>query len=446
MGLYNVSSINQWHKKLRSSSTLYQIIGYASAQQTPAVATYYNFIYRIVQFYTLCEELPKELHVNKTDQDVFRIHKSVARTNIDSKRKKRLAKSKMGKTVYRKNNVCDDKVKEVLKRTQAPQDFIQILNQWLLEAVVQSQEYGLLNSIHDLSLCVDGTLYPSACHRYGKKQCECSFKERCQCVRHYSDPTAGWGYSKTKNEFVFGHRLHAVVAKGDEVHDLPIQLYMNSPLMGEVPMAIEGLSRLKYSLWGKKLGSRKSIPASHFVGDLGYSYASVQQVANHYGLKTVLLLPEQLKRKESRSINIQNGIPSCKSGQVMKYHFADYRGACYRCPARVAKRSGGTFRYEIDASRCELPVMCDAESKIGPTVYVRDGSERFLKPEIERDSELFGILYKRRMAVERFFSRVKQKNKMILSRRLPILFFLLMIKAISFHVKAWDTEIWSDLI
>ena len=209
---------------------------------------------------------------------------------------------------------------------------------------------------------------------------------------------------------------------------------------------IEGLSRLKYSGWGKAVLSHKSIPASHFVGDLGYSYASMQHMANVCGLQTVLLLPKQLKRPSDKMIEIKDGIPLCPSGQVMKRHFSDYRGICYRCPARVAKRSGGKFRYEIDKSRCELPVMCDAESKIGPTVYVRDGSEKFFKPEIERESELFGVLYKRRMSVERFFSRIKQKNKMILSRRLPILFFLLIVKAISFHVKAWDRDVWTSLI
>ena len=221
---------------------------------------------------------------------------------------------------------------------------------------------------------------------------------------------------------------------------------MNSPLMGEVPMVIEGLSRLKYSFWGARLGTRKDIPASHFIGDLGYSYASVQQMANVCGLKTVLLLPAQLKRDEDKMVKIKDGQPLCKSGQQMKYHFSDYRGACYRCPARVAKRSGGRFRYEIDASRCALPVMCDSESKIGPTVYVREGSERFLNPRIDRESELFTELYKRRLSAERFFSRIKQKNKMILSRRLPVLFFLLIVKAISFHVKAWDADVWSGLI
>ena len=286
--------------------------------------------------------------------------------------------------------------------------------------------------------------YPKSCRSI--KLCDCSLKDRCACERAYCDPTAGWGYSKTKNEFVFGHRLHAVVAKGEGVHDLPVQLYMNSPLMGEIPMAIEGLSRLKDSDWGKTMKSRTSIPASHFVGDLGYSYASMQHMANICGLKTVLLLPERLKRQADKMIDIKDGIPVCQSGQVMKRHSSDHRGICYRCPARVARRSGGIFRYEIDKSRCELPVMCDAESKIGPTVYVRDGSERFLKPEIDRGSELFGTLYKRRMSVERFFSRIKQKNKMILSRRLPILLFLLVVKAISFHVKAWDSDVWSDLI
>ena len=179
MNIYNVSSINLWHKRLRTSPSLYKIIGYTSAQVTPAVATYYNFIYRIVQFYKVCEELPKELQINQSEKELFRIHKGVVRNNVDSKRKKRLKKAKeTGKTVYRKNQICDEKIKEVLRRNRVAQDFIQILNQWLLEAVITSQKKRLLGSTKDLSLCVDGTLYPSYCNRYGKKLCDCSFKDR----------------------------------------------------------------------------------------------------------------------------------------------------------------------------------------------------------------------------------------------------------------------------
>ena len=81
--------------------------------------------------------------------------------------------------------------------------------------------------------------------------------------------------------------------------------------------------------------------------------------------------------------------------------------------------------------------MCDSTSKIGPTVYVTEGTYDLHNPEITRDSDEFKEVYNRRGSVERFFSILKSPRGLVKTRRWPILQFMVIIKAISCHLRAW---------
>jgi len=449
MLLLEEKSINKWAQSLRNSSEKAEIIGYESPEDTPAPSTYYNFIYRILDYYNAEQpaQITDQVNISSDTHtgpfkpsDEFRHHSGIFR-DIKSKEKRRKEKEEQtGKKQRREEGVTFKKLEEVRKWKTAPMDFIQVINKILLQAVEQSILMEILPPPNQLAFCGDGTLYKSQGSSYGNRRCDCT-NRRCKCPREYSDPTAAWGYCKTKEEFVFGHRVSAIVARGETSVELPVQVIVSPTRVGEEPLCVEGLARLWHEKLGLKLGGRKSLFAKYFVGDLGYCGATIHQSTQDFGLKPVIPLLDVSKRKlerQKKCVVDKNSIPKCPSGQEMKKHFTcAKRGTCFRCPARHVRRRGSKLYYEIDPSRCDLAEMCDSTSKIGPTIYVREGIYHRLNPEIPRDSEEFKLVYNRRGSVERFFSRLKCSDGAINTRRSPILQFMSVIRGIACHLQAW---------
>jgi len=452
MQLLEEKSINRWAQRLRDSPKKAKLIGYQSPDETPAPSTYYNFIYRILDHYNaerpaqitdrvnISSDIPSPSKSSKPS-DEFRHHGGIFR-EIKSKEKRRREKEeRTGQKQRREEGVTSKKLEEVRRWKRAQSDFVQVINRLLLHVVKQSISMGILASPNQLALCVDGTLYKSQGSSYGTRRCECVKNKRCKCPKSYSDPTAAWGYCKTKDEFVFGHRVSALVARGETAVELPVQVIVSPTQVGEEPLCVEGIARLWHERAGLDLGGRRSIFAQYLVGDLGYCGAAIHQCAQDFGLKPVIPLLEvsHTKQKDKKSCTVdRDSIPRCPSGQEMKKHFTcAKRGTCFRCPARRVRRKDSKLYYEIDPSRCELAEMCDPTSKIGPTIYVREGTYHRLNPEIPRDSEEFKELYNRRGSVERFFSRLKCSSGAVETRRSPILQFMTVIRAIACHVQAW---------
>ena len=450
MLLLEEKSINRWAQSLRNSPEKAELIGYESPEKTPAPSTYYKFIYRILDYYNVKRptQITDQVNIISNTQndpfkpsDEFRHHSGIFR-DIKSKEKRRRDKEEeTGQKQRREEGVTFKKLEEVRDWNTAQMDFVQLINRLLLQAVKQSILMGVLPPPNQLALCVDGTLYKSQGSSYGNRRCECAKNKKCKCPKSYSDPTAAWGYCKTKDEFVFGHRVSGIVARGETAIELPVQVIVSPPQVGEEPLCVEGLARLWQEKLGLDLGGRKSIFAQYLVADLGYCGAAIHQCAQDFGLKPVIPLLEvsHTKQKDKKSCTVdRDSIPRCPSGQEMKKHFTcAKRGTCFRCPVRWARRRGSKVFYEIEHSRCDLAEMCDPTSKIGPTIYVREGTYHRLNPEIPRDSEEFKELYNRRGSVERFFSRLKCSSGAVETRRSPILQFMAVIRAIACHVQAW---------
>ena len=436
MQLSEERSINKWAQMLRDSDTKAQLIGYRCARETPAVSTYYAFIYRIFDYYQRMASGGEG-----RPSDLYRHHRVQRRELVSGRSRRKKLEQESGERQRRAEGVTDLKLAEVSGWREAPVDFVQMVNRVLLEVMGQSLEMGVLEA-KDLALCVDGSLYQSQANGEGRRRCGCG-DFSCQCTRAYGDPTAGWGYSKSKDEYVFGHRVSAMVARGGGSVELPVQVLVSPPHVGEEPLCLEGLARLWHERLGLRLGGRKAIPAEYLVADLGYCGAAIHQGVQGFGLKPVipLLSVSRLRGAEGNGCTVgEDRVPRCPSGQPMKKHFSSVlRGTCFRCPAREGRRGpDGKLVYVVNPALCALPVMCDSTSKIGPTLYVRSGSYDRLNPEIPRESPLFKEVYARRGCVERFFSRLKCSGGAVQTRRLPVLQFMAVIRAIACHVQAWD--------
>ena len=215
--------------------------------------------------------------------DLYRHHRVQRRELVSGRSRRKKLEQESGERQRRAEGVTDLKLAEVAGWREAPVDFVQMVNRVLLEVMGQSLEMGVLEA-KDLALCVDGSLYQSQANGEGRRRCGCGDLS-CQCTRAYGDPTAGWGYSKSKDEYVFGHRVSAMVARGGGSVELPVQVLVSPPKVGEEPLCLEGLARLWHERLGLRLGGRKAIPAEYLVADLGYCGAAIHQGVQGFWLR-----------------------------------------------------------------------------------------------------------------------------------------------------------------
>ena len=428
MAFCEVESINKWAFVVRKDKHLAQRIGFQDAKHAPGVSTYYDFVYRLLDH--------AEKGIGKARAREAFTGKAAPRLIVSKKKARTRDEREDGKARFKAEGVTELRLNEVRQRGKIS-DFTQRLSELLLPFILETIRQGLLGDPNDLTLSIDGTLYKSFCSRNGRSACECKTR-KCGCPRLYGDPTANWGYISSKKTFILGHRIIGLVARGASQVELPLFVQVGDAKEGEPPASIDALFRFKHLKIGQALGLRKSIPAAHLCGDLGFDASPFYAACEDLCLSPVIPLLSAGKVKAEGFTLDPVKAPKCPSGQAMTKHFksAD-RGTCYRCPARVASRAGGRYHYRTDPDLCILDEMCDGTSKIGPTLYQREGTIHRLAPPINRDSERFQELYNRRGSVERFFSRLKSSSGAIKTRRKPILQFFVMLRAAVCHLKAW---------
>jgi len=399
MALSKESSINAWHARLRRDEKMCEDMDLG--RTPPSVATHYRLIQQIGVLFG-GEELRASRVVRKDEA-------------------KAQARERDGRKVGSDKGV----VREALERASAGalthdlEGLARLLNRLLLAAVEESRGRWVMGG--RWVSAVDGSQMPSWSKR-ARRVCAC--KEKCDCARLYFDPTAGNGYSRARDEYVFGSRVSAVVAKSlDRREELPLSVYVSKMRDGEATVAM-----------GQLLSMSRASPGvlgESILGDMGYSGAPMCALAEQIGVTPTV----RQKEKARDELVVLNDVspPRCPSGQEMKRHGARGDQVIFVCGAHVGRER--TF----DRSRCQAAVPCEqgSKGKIGLTAYVSKGSALLERVRAAQETPEFKALYRHRTCVERFFSVIKSPSRVIRTRRVAVLQTLLVFQAVSMHVAAW---------
>lgn len=139
-------------------------------------------------------------------------------------------------------------VREALERKnrELPPTFIQRMNELLWDcAVIPSLGAYLEASLKELAVSGDSSSIYTQASSKGKVACECKQegKETCDCPRRYADPEATWGYDSKEERYFFGHRLHTLDTRADDV-DLPLYVAVTDAHTPDAVITVESLPHL----------------------------------------------------------------------------------------------------------------------------------------------------------------------------------------------------------
>lgn len=260
--------------------------------------------------------------------------------------------------------------------------------------------------------------------------------------RLYSDPTANWGYTASKGEYVFGHRLHAIAALGEDGELLPLRYDLEPANVQDGPMAVTGVSRLLRAL------KKRGIPLrfKRLIADKGYDCLAFHRFLVRRNIDPVIPLrakEEEGEEREDTPSSIgdvrlsENGKPLCEANLEMRHHGfnKDRQTHVFNCPCKRPGREDGKAVWRAHVKDCPNGTLCEPESKMGPMQYIPIGYDPRMFPAIPRDSERFKEEYKKRSNVERLFSQFKGPDEAPY-RRDYILHAIATMHGIVLHLKA----------
>lgn len=450
MTLLRQESIPAFADKLRQQPRLAIIAGFEPGQ-TPSMSTFYLFIDRLEDgpFQSACQHRLKPSDSRK------------------GKHLRNLSKEKTEKQAARKMILaqCDSLTQQLTQQTIAaaaqprPQDLQKRLEDALLQtAVIPSAQRGLLGDPDRITLCGDGSsLYTGACAA-GKPSCQCRTQRiyRCDCDRFYSDPTADWGWDSYREVYYFGHTYyqHMVSSSG---HDLPVHLTIGQASESDFTLSIKSLDRFSKACAENQLDLKVFATGYDSGHDaLGnYEFLLAKQIR-----PVIAINPRSgVHPKPTGTAEHVNshGVPLCPAGLEMRRHTQTDHRIIYHCPVKRPTHIEGKHVWKAHTEECPHKVLCQPETKMGPSVYVRSDQDPRFYPQIARDSKQYRQIMNLRSGCERSNSTKKVVHKLgnrVCRSATHYLVRLYLISIVE-HAKAWladdrkalgeDWKILSDL-
>ncbi len=203
-----------------------------------------------------------------------------------------------------------------------------------------------------------------------------------------SDPEAGW-VIKEGNEhkkWVFGYRLHLIV---DANYELPIAKETTVYSNGEKAVAIPLLNKAKSEFpWFKPQA---------VICDKGYDSSAIYEaIVKELGADPIINIRGRAGG-ESPEITGSSAAPCCPSGLPLIYRSWDKnKGLQYQCPEKAGR------------AICPLAEQCPIKMMWVKPVH----DYRRFGYRIKRGTEEFTAIYRKRVAVERVNSRLKDKRRL----------------------------------
>lgn len=207
--------------------------------------------------------------------------------------------------------------------------------------------------------------------------------------RYISDPEAGWiakgGPGKNK-DWRFGYRLHMVV---DSATELPISKELTLSKVQDIQEILPLLRETKKRLpW---------FAPDVVLADKGYdSGDNCYGIVKEFDASPVIPLSPKTK-EQPPEITGSPAAPYCPARLPLIYRSWDKnKGIQYACPARIGRT------VCPDVHECGLK-----------TVWIRPVHDyRRFGYRIKRGTEQWGRLYRKRSAIERTYSRLKQTRRL----------------------------------
>jgi hypothetical protein len=261
---------------------------------------------------------------------------------------------------------------------------------------------GLLGDLKHMILCGDGSALSTGASSTGQPSCTCRTQHlyRCACDRFYRDPTADWGYDSYHECFYFGHTYyqHCVSTNG---HDLPLHVTMGQASETDFTLSIKS-----YARFAKACAENKLDVMIFAIGyDAGHDALGNYQFLLAKEIRPVIALNPRTGAHAKPPGTAQKvnaaGIPLCPAGVEMRRHTQTKHRIIYSCPVKRPTHLEDKHAWNAHVEECPLHVLCDPESKMGPSVYVRSDADPRFYPEIARNSKQFKEIMQLRSGCER---------------------------------------------
>jgi hypothetical protein len=427
--------ITNFAQDLRSKPRLATIAGFEPAN-TPSVGAFYLFIDRL-------QDGPFQPHCHhRLNPSAVRKQPSLRNLQIE----KALKEKVRAEILAHSDSLTIHLKDELLQRQQQPRakDFLARLEDLLIQAaLLPSAQRGMLGDLNQLLLCGDGSALVSGGSSTGKPSCQCRAEGiyRCDHPRFYSDPTANWGWDSYREVYYFGHTFYQHIVNFGG-HDLPVHLTIGQASESDFTLSLKSLDRfLKASAENAlKLSLSAAIYDSGHDGRGIYQYLRAKKIDPVIALNPRHGLP--LASGTAQQINA-DGIPLCPANLPMRRHSATPDGRLYfNCPVKRPTHQDGKTVWQSHPDQCPHKVLCQPETKMGPTLYVRSDSDPRLYPPIQRESPRFKELMKLRSGCERSNSVKKVAHKLARRPCRSATHYLVRLYLISIveHAKAWLAE------
>ena len=359
---------DNWVFKLKNNFVLRTICGFASCE-IPALASYYDFINRIIKL----DERPR-LKKKKRKPS-----KKIGKGNKLPPKRPGIVARLVGKILDGRRLECRPEL--ILQRIFAD------------VCVKASANLGLVNQT--ISISGDGTCIKTGASSFGVKTCECgkSGNYHCDCPRKFSDPNATWGWDSHKEQWFYGYTGYFISTYNKVLKlDLPLYLRLVDAKRHDSISAVVALAEFR------DLYPNLSIDA--FISDSASDNYPTYELLDKYNINAIIALNSKNKGnfKYPQHLSIdENGIPICPGGKKMvAYGFcgSDRCRLKWRCPRVLGK-----------AEPCTACDNC-SKSAYGRVIYTKPSWDLRLFTKIPRGSQKWKLKMKERTAAERVNNRI----------------------------------------
>ena len=360
--------LDKWTTKLKNSFVLRTIAGFTS-ENIPQVASYYDFINRII----------------KLDE----------RSKLKKKKRKPSKKIGKGKKLPPKHpNIVArlvDKIVDGRRLNNRPELILQKI--FADVCVKQSINLGLVNQT--VSISGDGTCIKTGASSFGVKTCKCSESGNyhCDCTRKFSDPNATWGWDSHKDQWFYGYTGYFISTYNKVLKlDLPLYLRLVDAKRHDSVSAVVALSEFKDLF--------PNLIIDTFISDSASDNYPTYELLDHFNINAVIALNSKNKGNFKYPLHLsidENGVPICSGGNKMVAYGFNAKDRCrlkWRCPRVLGKTEA--------CSACE---NC-SKSAYGRVVYTKPSWDLRLFAKIPRGSERWKLKMNERTAAERVNNRI----------------------------------------
>jgi len=355
--------LDEWIGKLSKNRVLQIACGFFDGK-LPAIASYYDFINRIVKL----DEKPRV------------------------KPKKRKPKKKYGKNKmpHKRKGTVQLLVDRILKGRRFNMRPERLLQEIFAKVCVQpSIDLGLVPKAVNIS--GDGTCVKTGASPYGRKTCKCS-DFFCDCPRRFSDPNATWGWDSHNERYFYGYTGYFISMYNATLKlDLPLYLRIVDATRHDSISAVVALAEFR-DLYPQ-------LTVETFISDSASDNYATYQLLDVWGINAVIALHKTNdgNRVFPQCVVNMNGVPICPGGYEMIR-----AGFCGSDRCRIK------WRCPLVLGKCEICKACldCSDSVYGRVVYTKPDWDLRLFSRIPRGSAQWKSLMKERTAAERVNNRI----------------------------------------